>query len=133
MKMGIKYRLARTAAGFNRQCGLGLVETLIAVAVLGSAVVAFVTGLSAGTLAVNVQDEQVTAQGLAQTQLEYTRSLPYDPEASAYPPIAAPDGYSLAVQVEPVAGADANLQKIAVTVTRDGESLLTVEGYKQNR
>ena len=49
-------------------------ETLVAVAILGTSVVAFVVALSAGSIAVGEQDEIAVAQGLAQTQLEYTKS-----------------------------------------------------------
>jgi type II secretory pathway pseudopilin PulG len=115
------------------QKGLGLVETLAAVAILGTSVVAFVTALSAGTLAANEQDEEVIAQSLAQTQLEYTKSYVYDSGTSFYPAVTAPEGYTVNVEVTPVPGADSDIQKITVTISRESETVFTVEDYKVNR
>ncbi len=128
-----KRRFTRITTRAQGQRGLGLVETLVAVAILGTSVVAFVAALSAGSLATGAQNEAVVAQGLAQTQLEYTKSSAYDPGASTYPAVSAPEGYTVSVAVAPVPGADANIQKITVTILRDGESILTVDDYKVNR
>ena len=126
----LKQTLIRATAQGQR--GLGLVETLVAVAILGTSVVAFISGLSAGSLAVREQDRIAVTQGLAQTQLEYTKSYAYNPGAVTYPAVAAPPGYSIAVSVSAVPGTDTNIQKITVTVSREGAAL-TVEGYKVNR
>lgn len=117
----------------RNQGGVGLVETLVAVAVLGTAVVAFAVALSAGSIAVGEHDGQATAQGLAQSQLEYSKSAAYVPGAVSYPLLNAPEGYGLTVGVIEVPGADGDIQKIAVTVSRDGETIIRVEGYKVNR
>jgi type II secretory pathway pseudopilin PulG len=121
--------LIRTKA--QDQKGLGLVETLVAVAILGTSVIAFATGLSAGSISVREQDEISVTQGLAQTQLEYTKSYPYNQGAVTYPAVAAPPGYSLSIGVSAVPGTDTNIQKITVTVSREGRDVLAVEGYKR--
>ncbi len=133
MTAHIKRRLALMADRARAQTGLGLVETLVAVAVLGTSVIAFVAALSAGSIAVAEQDEDVVAQGLAQSQLEYTKSYAYDTEAVTYPAIAAPEGYDITVTVSPVPGTDADIQKITATISRDGDNVLTIENYKVNR
>jgi type II secretory pathway pseudopilin PulG len=115
------------------QIGLGLVETLVAVAVLGTSVVAFISGLSAGSLAIREQDRTMVAQGLAQTQLEYTKSYAYNAGASTYPTVSAPPGYSISVGVSAVPNTDTNMQKITVTVSREDAATVTIEGYKANR
>ena len=115
------------------QRGFGLAETLVAVALLGTAVVAFVVSLSAGSLAVNEQDKETVAQGLAQTQMEYTKNYAYNPAAATYPTVAAPSGYTITVGVSSVSGADANMQKITVNVLRNGASVMAVSDYKVNR
>jgi hypothetical protein len=112
---------------------MGLVETLAAIAILGTAVVAFTTGLGAGSIAVGEHDGIATAQGLAQSQVEYTKSYPYSPGAATYPLLAAPDGYSLDVSVGAAPGGDADIQKITVTVSRGGEEIIQIEDYKVNR
>jgi type II secretory pathway pseudopilin PulG len=112
---------------------LGLVETLVAVAILGTSVVAFVTALSAGSIAVGEHDSEALAQGLAQSQLEYTKSYTYDPGATTYPLVAVPEGYILSVGVSDVPNTDTDIQKITVTVNHDGEEIIQVEDYKVNR
>ena len=133
MRTTIRQWLARVKVWVQDQRGLGLVESLAAVAILGTGVVAFVVALSAGSIAVREQEQQFVAQSLVQTQLEYTKSYPYDAGATAYPTVETPAGYSISVEVDPISDTDTDIQKITVTVSRDGEDLLTVENYKVNR
>ncbi len=129
--------LKKTASVVNRlargQRGLGLVEALVALAILGTSVVAFAVALSTGTIAIGEQDEEVVAQGLAQTQLEFIKSCDFSPGAITYPVVAASSGYVVNVGVTPVPGAGPDIQKITVSVLRDGENVLAVQDYKANR
>ncbi len=129
----VRRLLAQIKNRAQGQRGLGLVETLVGVAILGTSVVAFVIALSAGSIAVGEQDEEVVAQGLAQSQLEYVKSCAYDAGASTYPAEPAPEGYTISVGVSSVPNTDADIQRITVTILRDGENVLTVEDYKVNR
>ena len=129
----VRSGLARIKNRAQGQRGLGLVETLVAAAILGTSVVAFVVALSAGSIAIGQQDEEVVAQRLAQAQLEYTKSYAYNAGASTYPAVAAPEGYTISVGVSSVPNTDADIQKITVTVLRNGENVLTIEDYKVNR
>ncbi len=113
--------------------GLGLVETLVAVGILGVAIVAFVAGLSTGSIAVRQAEGQVVAESLARSQLEYIKAQPYNPEAMTYPPVEAPNNYSISVEVGSIPGGSADIQRITVAILRSGESILTVEDYKVNR
>ena len=127
----------KLASGINHlardQRGLGLVEALVALAILGTSVVAFVVALSTGTIAIGEQDKEVVAQGLAQTQLEFTKSCVFSPGAITYPAVDAPSGYAIDVGVNSVPGAGPDIQKITVSVLRDGQNVLTVQDYKVNR
>ena len=114
------------------QRGIGLVETLVAVAILGTSVVAFVATLSTGSLAVSEHDQETIAQRLAQNQIEYTKNQVFDP-AGLYTVLATPAGYTVTIATNPVAGADDDMQKITVTVLRDGSGVFEVSGYKVNR
>jgi len=129
----IRHRLARVKNRAQAQRGLGLVETLVAVAILGTSVVAFVVALSAGSIAVGKQDEEVVAQSLVQTQLEYTKSYAYDAEATTYPTVDTPEGYNISVSVASIPDTDDDIQKITVTISRESENIMTVEDYKVNR
>ena len=115
------------------ETGIALVESLVAVAVLGVAVVTFVVALSTGSLAVQESDQEVTVQSLARTQLEYTKGYPYDPDAITYPTVSAPAGYGISVAVTSVPDTDTDIQKITVDISRDGETIMTIEDYKVNR
>ena len=115
--------------------GFGLVETLAAVAILGVAVVALVLGLSTGLITVREGNQELVAQSLAQTQLEYVKNYPYDPAVTTYPTVDVdtPEGYSIGVEAGSIPDADTDIQRITVTISRDGEAILTVEDYKVNR
>lgn len=113
--------------------GFTLVEAIIAIALLGIVVLTMVIGMSTGAMAVSDSDEQVTAQGLARSQMEYTKNYTYNSSAVTYPAITAPDGYTITVVVSAVPDTDTNIQKITVTVARNGATLITLEDYKVNR
>ena len=126
-----KYRQIKSL--IKGQRGLGLAETLVAVAILGAAVATFIASLATASMTVSDQEEMVASQRLALSQLEYTKSLAYLPGAASYPAMDTPEDYALAIAVNPVSGTDINLQKITVTVSRDGRDIITVTDYKVNR
>jgi prepilin-type N-terminal cleavage/methylation domain-containing protein len=113
--------------------GVTLVESLVAIAILGGAILTLVLTMSGGALAVQENDEQAVAQGLARTQLEYVKSCAYDAGASTYPAVSAPEGYAVTVNVAAVPGGDGDIQKITANVLRGGEVIMTVEDYKVDR
>jgi type II secretory pathway pseudopilin PulG len=124
-------RKRRILSGLE-EAGLGLVETLVAVAILGTCVAAFAAGLSAGSLASGEHRVETVAQSLAQNELEVIKQAPYAP-AGDYQAIVTPAGYALDIAVEAVPGTDANIQKITVTVLREGTAVLSLADYKVNR
>ena len=126
-------KATRPRIQLNSQQGIGLVETLVAVAILGTSVVAFIVSLSAGTLTVNELNRETIAQSLAQTQMEYTKNCAFIPGAATYPVLAAPATYSVAVDVLDVTGTDTNIQKITVTVQKDSADILAISNYKVKR
>lgn len=113
--------------------GFTLVETLVAVAIMGTAVVALLAALSTGSIAVTVVEEKVTANGVARSQLEYTQSLLFQVAPTTYATITPAQGYSVTAQAFPIAGADTDIQKVVVTVYHGGASVLAAESYKMNR
>ena len=134
MGMSINQWLARAKACLVwGERGFGLVETLAAVAILGVVVVAFVVGLSSGAIAVREGNQELVAQSLAQTQLEYVKGYPYDSAATTYLAVGTPEGYFICVEVGSIPDTDTDIQKIMVTISRDEEDILTVEDYKVNR
>ncbi|MBI2836561.1 MAG: hypothetical protein HYX85_02580 [Chloroflexi bacterium] len=108
--------------------GAGLVESLIAVAILGTALVAAISALSTGSLAVRVAGQDTMAQSLARTNLEAIKAISYN-ETGTYSAVIEP-GYDVSIDFSPIAD---NITKVTVTVSRDGATLLAVEDYKVNR
>jgi type II secretory pathway pseudopilin PulG len=143
----IKKWFRRIKVHLKEENGIGLVESLAAVAILGAAGVAFVLSLSTGAIAVREGDQETIAQSLARAQLEYTKNYPYSPAPTSYPyvytynetynpnPVTLPEGYAVSVTVStiPQAGGDTNIQKITVTISREGEDILTITDYKVKR
>jgi len=130
MIISIRQWIRKIRIRFQDQRGFGLPESIAAVAILGVAVVAFVSALSTGSIAVREGDQEVVSQRLARTQLEYIKSRPYD---TTYSTVDTPEGYTISVGVGPTSDNDTDIQKITVTIARDGEDILTVEDYKVNR
>ena len=130
---GTIHQWLTTLKAFKDEGGLSLVEALVTIAVIGVALVAFSIALSTGSLAVNESDQEVTAQSLARTQMEYIKGCTYDPYATTYPAVDTTDNYSISVAVTSVPDADNNIQKVTATISKDAVVLLTVEDYKVKR
>ena len=125
----------------RKEAGVSLLETIVAVALLGLVAVFFVNGL--GTLSKSglVLKEQALAEGAARSQMEYVKSQPYNSTAE-YSAVPVPSGYSANTTITPIdpatgdalsPGVDSGVQKITVTVSRGGNSLLTLSGYTIDR
>jgi hypothetical protein len=132
----ILYRGWRGRAGEHGRVGehgITLVEAAVSVLLLGGGVLTMILTMSGGALAVQVNDEEVTAQALARSQMEYIKECSYNPFAVTYPAVDAPDDYSIDVTVAAVPGANANIQKVTAVIERAGKTLITIEDYKVNR
>lgn len=123
--------LTRAAVGSER--GAGLVEVLVAVAIVGVTLVVFLAAVSTGSIGVATTEERVTAENLARSQLEYTKSETYLAAPASYPTVTPPAGYTVSADASSIPEGDGSVQKITVTVARDGETLLTVEDFKVDR
>jgi Tfp pilus assembly protein PilV len=121
------------AAKIGDQTGLTLVDVLVALAVLGVTGFGFIASLGTGSLVVRDVRDDVVAQQLVRSQLEFTKTQEFDEDAMSYALVAAPQGYTVTADVSTIPGADQNIQRITVTVSRGGETILTTEEYKQNR
>lgn len=127
--------LSRFAGG---ELGATLIETLVALALLGLIAVAFLSGLATTSRAVIIADEQATAESLAQSQMEWVKNTDYVNGASEYPPAPVPSeqdyiNYSATINVESLHDPDDGIQKIIVTVKRCDKEIIKLEGYKVDR
>lgn len=137
----------------NGEQGLTLVEVLVALGILAAVAVVFLLGMTTSSKAVMVSQERVAADSLAKSEMEYVKSAAYHSanvtwsyQLPSSPPSWDPThslpygygGYSIDVTAEYVVVVpghtwDDGIQKITVTITRGGETVLTLEGYKVNR
>ncbi len=119
-----------------RESGVTLLETVVALAILGTIAVTFLSGLVITTKAAFTTDERATAESLAQSQMEGVKNASYN--AAGYSPAPIPTGkdyinYSADITAESLNTPDEGIQKITVTVKRSGEQVFTLEGYKLSR
>lgn len=116
------------------ESGTGLIEILVALVVLGTVSVAFLSGLATASKANIITDEQTTAESLARSQMEWIKNAAYASSYSPPSPVATDyTDYVASIDAEPLHQPDDGIQKITVTVSRDGKQLLELETYKVNR
>jgi type II secretory pathway pseudopilin PulG len=114
-----------------------LIEVLVALGILAAVAVVFLVGMSVSSKGVMVSQEAVAVDSLAKSQMEDAMARPYD-AMNPYPTIAIPQdlvsqGYGITVQHSPVHATDDGLQRITVTITRNGQTAFTLVGLKTNR
>ena len=122
----------------GNESGVTLLETLVALAILGLVAVALLSGLTTAARATIIADEQATAESLARSQMEYVKTLNYVYDTTEYPPapiLSAQDylNYSATIAVASLRNPDDGIQKITVTVKRAEEEVIKLEGYKVDR
>ncbi|MFC2035965.1 hypothetical protein ACFLUJ_07605 [Chloroflexota bacterium] len=122
----------------HHESGATLLETVVALAVLGTIAVTFLTGLITTSKTAFTTDERVTAESLAQSQMEWAQNTVYTNNTTQYSPAPIPSSddyinYSANITAESLNNPDNGIQKIIVTVTRSGEQAFILEGYKVKR
>ena len=122
----------------GNEAGVSLIETAVALAILGLIAVAFISGLATAAKATIIADEQATAESLARSQMEYVKTLDYVYDTTQYSPAPIPDGedysgYSVMIDAEPLHDTDDGIQKITVTIKHYDKPVITLEGYKVDR
>lgn len=121
---------------FKEQKGVGFIETLVALAIVGAVAVTFVNSLVTTSKANYTADEQTTAESLARSQMEWVKNLSYIEETSQYSPAPILDDadytdYSVLITAQPLHNPDDGLQKITITVKHHDVPLITLESYKR--
>jgi type II secretory pathway pseudopilin PulG len=130
------------------QSGITLIETVVALALLGIFGVVFLAALSNSAATTAAIEEKVNVDSLARAQMEYIKNINSCPYNSIPPynyqaldqlevgnpyAIAAPEGYSINVTAAALHNPDDGIQEITVTVYREGINRLMIKGYKVNR
>jgi len=111
------------------QKGMTLIDTLVALGILGAIGIAFMNALSTGSRTSGLLDNVAMAEKLVRNQLEGIRDASYDITAPyEYPIIDHPANYPVSVDVEP--NGDNTLQDITITVSHEEGILVTLDTFK---
>lgn len=118
--------------GFARQRGESLIETMAAVGLFGLISTTFLLAISTSLMTSGQVQADYTSQNLARTQTEDIQNLAFA-DSYTYPvTVSAPQSYTVSIDVvdeSPLEHPD-TLQRIVVTVSRNGRRELTLESYK---
>ena len=111
--------------------GTSLLETIVALALLGIIGMSFLSGLATTSTARATADERASAKILAESQMENLKKQGY---AYSYNATTIPDeyaGYSAEIDVENMK--NSHIQKITITIRHHNHDVLTLESYKVRR
>ena len=143
----------------GRSRGISAIEVLIAVAIIGTIAITFLSGLSTASMALIIADERATAESLARSQMEYVKNQDYydappGGEAIYLKITGIPDGYNICSvdrdnetvncgATDDVIGIpwnsgnntdayeDNGLQSIKLVIEHHDEVVITLEDYKR--
>jgi type II secretory pathway pseudopilin PulG len=116
------------------------VEVIVALSILAAVSTTFLAGMTTSSRSVFINKEHIIAESLAKSQMEYVKrqdyrvNLQYDKIALTQEELE--DGYDIDILAEymnPRGDSihnDDSLQKITITVIHNGETTLSLEGYK---
>ncbi len=104
-----------------------MAETVVAVLIFTLVGTAALTGLSATLNVGSKAESQAAAERLGRNQMEYLFSLDYRQPPATYPAVSAPPGYAVSAVAEGLVLNDPNIEKVVVTVSRDGRAVLVLE------
>lgn len=113
--------------------GFSLIETVISIALLGIIAVAFLTALAGAYKALIIADERETAKNLAESQMEYIKSLPYSANYTAHNLTQdyVDAGYSVSpISLDSITSRDNHIQKIGVIIKHHDKEVIRLEEYK---
>ena len=136
----------RLLAAFSDSGGTALLETVVALTIFAALGTAVLMGVRIAHTSGDIVEGHSIAESLARNQMEYVFSQSYVSPPGSYVSIA--DATDVSFAVEPAFGVtaqalvytegdpsivtDANIEKVWVTVTRNGQSILTLETLRVN-
>ncbi len=145
MKVSCK-ALYRDRHPLRSRDGFALLDTLLAIAILGVVGIAFLGAVASAEKAVYVSDERTMAESLARRQLESLKASSYINYSvvghPVYSTVSMPTSYAAGLTAVPInpttlqplpSGQDQGLQDIGVTITRNGRTILSIHDYKVAR
>ena len=115
---------------FKSEKGISLIETIVAVAILGIISAAFLGALATTSTARATNDERTSSKILAESILENIKSENY---TASYTPAIPPEFEGYTANVSTTSERNGNIQKIVITVSHHRHEVLTLESYKVDR
>ena len=117
--------------------GFAIIETLVALALLGIIAVALLSGVATASKASSIANERAIAESLVHSEAEYVKSCAYQDSASEYPvdpSLTVPDSWTVPPPVVGLVHAtDDGIQEVTVTAEHNGEEVLSLKIYKVDR
>ena len=139
-------RVGKEKLRFARgQWGISLLETVIALGLIGLIGVALINGLTTSSKAVIISQENVAAESLAKSQVEYIKAqgyisvINYNPDTNCYDKIDIPAdlaGRGFDIEINPPVTIIApdlgpfELQTITITIKCNDSIVLTISVYR---
>ena len=132
---------ARFRPAVSNSLGITLMETVIALAMFSSAGTAVILGVSAAHVSSDRVKASAVAENLARNQMEYVNSLAYVAPPGSYASVSddiglninIPTGFAVSAGTQTYVADDrytGSIEKVVVTVTRDGQSILVLESLR---
>lgn len=142
----IKRQVIKRRALFSESRGAALLESVIALTIFAALGTAVLMGVRAAHNSGDVTERNSIAENLARNQMEYVFDQPYLSPPATYVSIAnavdvsytVEPGFSVMAQAlvftdgDPSIVNDTNLEKVLVTVSEGGQSILSVETLRAN-
>jgi type II secretory pathway pseudopilin PulG len=110
-----------------------MIEMMLAVAIVGTAMLATVSAFSTAAKTSKFVQETTTAEWIAISQIELIRVAAFQVAPGVYASVSAPAGYSVSNATSAVIGGDANIQIVTVTVDRGTDQIYVTSALKVNR
>lgn len=132
--MGSVSRMKTKRRRNRSQSGLILLETMFAIAILGTAVFASLVAVSTAAMATEKASTDARAAWIATSQIELIRAAPFVATPGQYAATSGlPDGYAVQNVTSAFADGEDDIQTVTVTVLKNGSSVLEIEVVKVNR
>ena len=123
---------ARTARG-GSQRGFVMIEMMLAVAIVGTAMLAAVAAFSTASRTATYVDDATTGEWVATSQIELIKTAAYQLTPGTYASVPVPTGFAVSNATSNVSGGDVNIQIVTVIVTHGGQSVYETSAMKVNR
>jgi prepilin-type N-terminal cleavage/methylation domain-containing protein len=119
-------KILRETCLLKSQAGISLIETLVAIAILGIIVVGSLVGLCIATKAFSSTNVRQKAITLAEYQMEYVKNQGYLTTYTPAPISNEYTSYSVSIDTANVTSRDLNIQEIDITVSHQGNPIIMV-------